>query len=124
MGAWGPLPDSFMDAPTCWRPGLAKTRSALLALAARPPQQVAASGICAFGEKCRVVKPGEVHRLAHCSAEELAAKAARKGDATDSGGMLCAPPRPGDRVIEVLGVGNRLWAPPSAMQSGCGMSPA
>jgi hypothetical protein len=81
-------------------------------------------GICVLGEKCRVVKPEEVHQLAHCSVEELAAKAARKGDATDSGGMLCAPLKPGDRVIEVLGVGNRLWAPPSALQSGCGVSPA
>jgi len=44
-----------MDAPTCWRPGLAKTRFAVLILAARPPQRVAASGICAFDKKCPVV---------------------------------------------------------------------
>ena len=46
--------------------------------------------------------PGGVHRLAHCSAEGLAAEAARKGDAADSGAMLCAPLKLGDGVIGVL----------------------
>jgi len=59
------LPDSFMDAPTCWRPGLAKTRFALLILAARPPQRVAASGICVFDKKCPVVKV--VQRFVFCA---------------------------------------------------------
>ena len=42
-------------------------------------------------------------------AEELAAEAACKGDATHSGAMLCAPFKLGDGVIiGVLGMGNRL----------------
>lgn len=58
--------------------------------------------------------PGGVHRLPHGSAEELAAQAARKGDAADGGTRLCAPLKLGDGVIGVLGVGKRLRAPCSA----------
>jgi signal transduction histidine kinase len=56
--------------------------------------------------------PGERSQLARRSAEELAAAAAQKGDATASGAMLYAPLKVGDRLIGVLGVGNRVSAWP------------
>ena len=62
-----------MDAPTCWRPGLAKARFALLILAARPPQRVAASGICAFDKKCPVVNLSVEERVMTSLLQILAA---------------------------------------------------
>jgi len=56
--------------------------------------------------------PGEVHQSARRSAEELAADAAQKRDATATGAMLSAPLKVGDRVIGALGVGNRVSARP------------
>ncbi len=55
---------------------------------------------------------GETSRLARRTAEELAAEAARKGDATASGAMLSAPLKVGDKIIGVLSVGNRVSARP------------
>ncbi len=54
--------------------------------------------------------PGEVQQSARRSAEELAAEAVRKGDATDTGTMISVPLKAGDRTIGVLGVGNRVSA--------------
>ena len=56
--------------------------------------------------------PGEVQQSARRSAEELAAEAVRKGDATDTGIMISVPLKVGDRTIGVLGVGNRVSARP------------
>jgi len=56
--------------------------------------------------------PGEVKQLGRRSAEELAAEAARKGDATASGAMLYAPLMVGGRVIGALGVSNRVSVRP------------
>lgn len=52
--------------------------------------------------------PGQLHQSARRSAEELAAEAARKREATDSGALLYAPLEVGDRVVGALGVGNRV----------------
>jgi signal transduction histidine kinase len=56
--------------------------------------------------------PGEVHQSAHRSVEELAAEAVRRRDATATGDMLSAPIRLGDRVVGVLGLGNRVSTRP------------
>jgi signal transduction histidine kinase/DNA-binding response OmpR family regulator len=56
--------------------------------------------------------PGQVHHLARRTAEELAADAARKGDATASGAMLYAPLKVGGRAIGALGVSNRVTVRP------------
>jgi signal transduction histidine kinase/DNA-binding response OmpR family regulator len=56
--------------------------------------------------------PGELQHLARRSAEELAAEAAHKGDATATGAMLSVPLKLGDRVIGALGVGNRVSTRP------------
>ncbi len=56
--------------------------------------------------------PGEVHQSARRSTEELAAEAARRGNVTATGAILSAPLKVGDRVIGVLGVGNRVSAQP------------
>ncbi len=56
--------------------------------------------------------PGELQRMSRRSTEELAAEAARKGDATATGAILCAPLRVGNRIIGALGVGNRVSAQP------------
>ncbi len=55
---------------------------------------------------------GELHQLAHRSAEELASDAARKEHATATGAMLSAPLKVGNRVIGALGVGNRVSTRP------------
>jgi len=55
---------------------------------------------------------GEMRQLARRSAEELAAEAVHKRDATASGAMLSAPLKVGDRVIGALSVGNRVSAQP------------
>ncbi len=52
--------------------------------------------------------PGEVQPPAGRSVEELATDAARKRGVTATGAMLSAPLQVGDRVIGVLGVGNRV----------------
>ncbi|MBN1955798.1 MAG: response regulator [Anaerolineae bacterium] len=61
--------------------------------------------------------PGELQQSSQRSAEELAAAAARKGDATASGAMLYAPLKVGDRAIGSLGVGNRVSARPFSTHS-------
>jgi len=55
---------------------------------------------------------GEVHPSARRSAEELAIEAMRKGEATATGAMLTAPLKVGERIIGVLGVGNRVSTRP------------
>jgi signal transduction histidine kinase len=55
---------------------------------------------------------GEPQQGNHRSAEELAADAAQKGEATMTGAMLSAPLKLGDRVIGVLGLGNRVSEQP------------
>jgi hypothetical protein len=64
--------------------------------------------------------PGGVHRLPHCSAEELATGAARKGDRADSGAMLCAPLKLGDGVIGVGGVVGGQVQPLRCVRHGAG----
>jgi K+-sensing histidine kinase KdpD/CheY-like chemotaxis protein len=56
--------------------------------------------------------PGEMSQISRRSAEELAADAARSGDATASGAMLYAPLKLGDTVVGALGVGNRVSSRP------------
>jgi signal transduction histidine kinase len=56
--------------------------------------------------------PGDTRQLTQRSPEQLAADAARKGDATTTGAMLSAPLKVGDRVIGALGVGNRVSTQP------------
>jgi len=56
--------------------------------------------------------PGKVQHRARRSADELAADAARKRDATASGAMLCAPLKVGNRVVGVLTISNRVSARP------------
>lgn len=63
-------------------------------------------------ERHRQRVAGEIHQSARRSAEELAAAAARKGDATASGAMLYAPLKLGDRAIGALGVSNRVTTQP------------
>jgi signal transduction histidine kinase len=52
--------------------------------------------------------PGDVQPSTHRNAQELAAAAVLKRDVTETGAMLSAPLKVGDRVIGVLGVGNRV----------------
>jgi len=56
--------------------------------------------------------PGEVRHVAHRSVEELAADAARKGDAADTLAMLAAPLKIGEQVIGVMVLGNRVSTRP------------
>jgi signal transduction histidine kinase len=58
--------------------------------------------------------PGEAHHTAHRAAEELAADAVRKRDATASGSMLYAPLKVGERVVGAIGLGNPVSSRPFA----------
>ncbi|MCP4538752.1 MAG: response regulator [Chloroflexi bacterium] len=52
--------------------------------------------------------PGDIQPSTHRGTSELAAAAVLKRDITDTGAMLSAPLKVGDKVIGVLGVGNRV----------------
>jgi signal transduction histidine kinase len=56
--------------------------------------------------------PGEVHHTARRGAEELAADAIRKKDATASGSMLYAPLTVGEKVVGAIGLGNPVSTRP------------
>jgi signal transduction histidine kinase/ActR/RegA family two-component response regulator len=51
---------------------------------------------------------GDSHRTARRDPAELAADAIRKGEATASGAMLCAPLKVGDKIVGALGLGNTV----------------
>jgi signal transduction histidine kinase len=55
---------------------------------------------------------GEPHWTTRRGPEELAADAIRKGDATASGAMLCAPLKVGDKIIGAIGLGNPVSTHP------------
>jgi signal transduction histidine kinase len=56
--------------------------------------------------------PGEARHTARRGAEELAADAIRKKDATASGSMLYAPLRVGEKVVGAIGLGNPVSTRP------------
>jgi class 3 adenylate cyclase/DNA-binding response OmpR family regulator len=63
-------------------------------------------------ERHRQRVPGQADFSAHRTAEELGAAAVRKGDMTDTGVMLSAPLKIGERIIGALGVSNRISSQP------------
>ena len=63
-------------------------------------------------ERHRQRVPGQANFSAHRTAEELGADAIRKGNMTDTGVMLSAPLKIGERIIGALGVSNRISSQP------------
>ncbi|MBN1978356.1 MAG: response regulator [Anaerolineae bacterium] len=51
---------------------------------------------------------GDPHRTARRAPEELAADAIRRGEATASGAMLCAPLKVGEKTVGAIGLGNTV----------------
>ena len=70
------------------------------------------AGLMLMDEETTRLVPGEARHTARRGAEELAADAVRKRDATASGSMLYAPLTVGDKVVGAIGLGNPVSTRP------------